>query len=110
MLSPRRLPLIANGREKGLSRVQLVGLIAGALTTGCFVPQLIRSWRTRSTRDLSWMYLLALSVGIVLWLVYGVMRADVPLVLANAVTLALVISLIVVKAMSDAAARGVERG
>jgi MtN3 and saliva related transmembrane protein len=56
------------------------------------------------------MYLLALSVGIVLWLVYGVMRADVPLVLANAVTLALVISLIVVKAMSDAAARGVGRG
>lgn len=90
--------------------MQLVGLIAGTLTTGCLVPQLIRSWRTRSTRDLSWMYLLVLSVGLVLWLVYGVMRADVPLVLANAVTLSLVISLIVVKAMADASARGVGGG
>ena len=90
--------------------MQTLGLIAGALTTGCLVPQLIRSWRTRSTGDLSWWYLLVLSVGIVLWLVYGVLRADVPLVLANAVTLSLVISLILVKALADSPARGAGRG
>jgi len=91
--------------------VQMLGLAAGMLTTGCLVPQLVRSWRTRSTHDLSWMYLLVLSLGIVLWLIYGVLRADVPLVLANAVTLSLVISLIVVKAIADASPRrSAERG
>ncbi len=82
-----------------------LGLIAGTLTTGCWVPQLVRSWRTRSTRDLSWTYLLVLGLGIVLWLIYGVLRVDAPLVLTNAVTLSFLISLLIIKAIVDAPGR-----
>jgi MtN3 and saliva related transmembrane protein len=76
-------------------------LLAGTLTTACWLPQLARSWRTRSTRDLSWGYLVVLAVGVALWLVYGVLRDDVPLVLTNMVTLCFLILLIVIKAIAD---------
>ena len=65
----------------------LLGLAAATLTTGCWLPQLVRSWRTRSAGDLSWLYLLALGSGIVLWLAYGVLTSDFVIVLANALTL-----------------------
>jgi MtN3 and saliva related transmembrane protein len=68
----------------------LIGLMAAICTTGSFLPQVIRAWRTRSTRDVSaWMFIL-LVTGNSLWLVYGALIGDLPLVIANLVTLALV--------------------
>ena len=67
----------------------LIGLAGGALTTLAFVPQVMKTWRTRQTRDISLGMWLALCSGIVLWLVYGVMIDDLPLIAANGVTLAL---------------------
>ncbi|MDX6739001.1 SemiSWEET transporter [Actinocorallia sp. A-T 12471] len=64
-----------------------LGLLAGALTTGCWLPQLLRSWRTRSTEDISWTYLALLGTGIVLWLAYGLMSDDLALIAANGLTL-----------------------
>ncbi|GAB2809602.1 hypothetical protein GCM10022221_03720 [Actinocorallia aurea] len=64
-----------------------LGLLAGALTTGCWLPQLLRSWRTRSTDDISWTYLALLGSGIALWLAYGLMSADLALIAANGITL-----------------------
>jgi len=75
----------------------LLGLAAATLTTGCWLPQLIRSWRTRSAGDLSWLYLLALGSGVALWMVYGLVTSDVVIVLANAVTLAAIVMLAVIK-------------
>ncbi len=49
----------------------MLGLTAGVLTTSCWAPQLFRSYRTRSTGDISWAYIAALGSGIVLWLAYG---------------------------------------
>jgi MtN3 and saliva related transmembrane protein len=76
----------------------LLGLAAATLTTGCWLPQLIRSWRTRSAGDISWLYLLALGTGIALWLVYGLVTGDAVIVLANALTLAAVGLLAAIKA------------
>lgn len=68
----------------------LIGLMAAICTTGSFLPQVVRAWRTRSTRDVSaWMFIL-LVTGNSLWLVYGALIGDLPLVIANLVTLALV--------------------
>ena len=68
----------------------LIGLMAAICTTGSFLPQVIRAWRTRSTRDVSaWMFIL-LVTGNSLWLVYGTLIGDLPLVIANLVTLGLV--------------------
>ncbi|MFC4532670.1 SemiSWEET family sugar transporter [Sphaerisporangium dianthi] len=74
-----------------------LGLVAGVLTTASWLPQLRRSWRTRSTDDLAWSYLVMLSAGVGLWLTYGVAVADVAVVAANAVTLAALGALIALK-------------
>jgi MtN3 and saliva related transmembrane protein len=67
--------------------VTAVGTIAGILTTIAFLPQVIRTWRTRSTADISLVMFLIYVTGIVLWLVYGLMLKDPPLIVSNAVTL-----------------------
>jgi MtN3 and saliva related transmembrane protein len=68
---------------------QLLGFAAGTLTTAAFVPQVVRAWRTRSVRDLSLAMLAIFTAGVVLWLVYGLMVGDRPLVVFNVITLAL---------------------
>jgi MtN3 and saliva related transmembrane protein len=75
----------------------ILGLLAGVLTTACWLPQLARSWRTRSTTDFSWLYLIVLTVGVALWGVYGVLRADAAVIIANAVTVCFLVFLLVIK-------------
>ncbi|WP_344450717.1 SemiSWEET transporter [Actinocorallia aurantiaca] len=65
----------------------IIGLVAGALTTGCWLPQLLRTWRTRSTDDFSWVYLALLTCGVSMWLAYGLARRDPVITIANALTL-----------------------
>lgn len=67
-----------------------IGLAAGTLTTLAFVPQVIRVFRTRSTRDISLPTFAALVLGTVLWLIYGIILGEVPLISANGVSLVLV--------------------
>ena len=64
-----------------------LGLLAGSLTTIAFLPQVIRTWRTRSTADISLVMFLILCTGIALWLVYGLVRCDWPVIIANGFTL-----------------------
>jgi mannitol-1-/sugar-/sorbitol-6-phosphatase len=68
------------------SMTTMLGLMAAVLTTSCWAPQLVRSYRTRSTGDISWIYLAALGSGIVLWLGYGTITGDTALVAANVAT------------------------
>ena len=70
--------------------VTAVGLGAGTLTTLAFVPQVARVWRTRSTGDISLPTFAALTLGTALWLTYGVLMDDIPLMAANSVSLCLV--------------------
>ena len=60
-----------------------VGLVAGLLTSIASLPQLIKTWRSRHVRDLSIWQPLLLSVGVALWLIYGILIRDIPLILAN---------------------------
>lgn len=80
------------GREddESMDAVTALGLAAGSLTTLSFAPQVLRAWRTRSTEDLSLAMLLVLLAGVLLWLAYGVVRGDLAIIAANAVTAALV--------------------
>jgi MtN3 and saliva related transmembrane protein len=78
-----------------------LGFAAAILTTSCWVPQLVRSWRTRSTGDLSWVYIAVLGTGIGLWLIYGVLLSDPAIIAANGLTLAAVSLLAAIKARSD---------
>jgi MtN3 and saliva related transmembrane protein len=74
-----------------------IGIVAGILTTGAWLPQVIKTWRTRSAHDFSWGYLALFATGVVLWAVYGVLRGDAAVTGANVVTIALVIGVIAVK-------------
>jgi MtN3 and saliva related transmembrane protein len=78
-------------------QVIIVGLLAGALTTISFLPQALRIWRRRSADDISYIALLAFIAGISLWLWYGVMLNSLPIILANAVTLALNLAILGLK-------------
>jgi len=66
-----------------------LGLVAGALTTIAFVPQVLRILRTRSAHDISWLLFGILAVGSALWLWYGVKVNSLPLVATNVITLTL---------------------
>lgn len=75
----------------------LLGLAAGACTTVAFLPQVIKAWRSRSTNDISLGMFLVMTFGIGLWLVYGIVIGDIPLIAANAVTFAFVLAILVCK-------------
>lgn len=80
-----------------LDFITVLGLVAGTLTTIAYLPQLIKTWRTKSANDLSWSMLITLCVGIVLWLVYGAYARDIPVLFANVVTLVLSSIILVLK-------------
>jgi MtN3 and saliva related transmembrane protein len=63
--------------------VTTIGYIAGFLTTLAFVPQVVRAYRTRSVKDLSWIWLFIFSTGLFMWLTYGLVLNDWPMILAN---------------------------
>jgi len=75
----------------------LIGLLAATCTTGSFLPQVIRAWRTRSTRDVSALMFALLVTGNALWLLYGVLIGDLPLVVANLITITLVTIILALK-------------
>jgi len=60
-----------------------IGLIAGLLTSIAALPQVVKTWRSRHARDLSIWQPLLLSFGVALWLIYGMLIGDTPLILAN---------------------------
>lgn|SRR5512133_2269698 len=84
-------------REKAVVNPTTLGLIAGTLTSIAAVPQLIKTMRTRHARDISIWQPLLLAIGIALWLIYGMLINDLPLILANIVPLACNVMLTILK-------------
>jgi len=80
-----------------METAQFIGLAAGTLTTLAFLPQVWHVWRTRQTRGLSLTWLLSFSLGLALWLTYGLLSDDLPVILANGITLLLCFCLIGLK-------------
>jgi MtN3 and saliva related transmembrane protein len=76
---------------------EVVGFIAALLTTAAFIPQFVRIWKTRSTRDLSWTMTGLFTVGVGSWLVYGILMGALAIIVANAITFALWIGIAVMK-------------
>jgi MtN3 and saliva related transmembrane protein len=68
---------------------ELIGFAAAALTTMAFVPQAVKSWSTRDLSGISLSMYGLFTLGVALWLLYGVLLGSWPIILANAITLAL---------------------
>ena len=66
--------------------VPIIGLLAATGTTISFLPQAIKTIKTKETKDLSVGMYVVLTTGVFLWLVYGIILNDIPLIAANAVT------------------------
>ncbi|KAF0224836.1 MAG: hypothetical protein FD176_1018 [Rhodospirillaceae bacterium] len=77
-----------------------IGAIAGGLTTLAFVPQVVKTLKTRQTRDISTAMWLSFCAGVALWLVYGLMLGAWPVIVSNAVTLALAATILRVKLLN----------
>lgn len=79
--------------------VEIFGMLGGGLTTISFIPQVVKTWKTRSTRDLSMGMFLLFTLGLVFWLVYGIYMNALPIILANVITLILALSILVMKVL-----------
>lgn len=77
-----------------MTLVDLLGTAAATLTTGCFVPQVVRLWRTRNAEGISLVTFAAFAVGVALWLAYGMILHAWPIILSNAITLVLAFAII----------------
>jgi MtN3 and saliva related transmembrane protein len=80
-----------------MNTVSLLGLVAGAFTTIAFLPQVIKTWRSRSAKDLSLGMFTIFTLGVAMWLAYGFLINDLPVILANVVTLVLASTLLFFK-------------
>ena len=73
----------------------MIGLVAAALTTIGFIPQAVKTIKTRNTQDLSLHMYIILTVGVFSWLAYGILTADLPVILANAVTSIFIVTILI---------------
>ncbi len=74
-----------------------IGFFAAFCTTFAFLPQAIKVYKTRSTKDISLYMFLIFTIGVLSWLLYGLIINDWPVILANAVTLVLSFFILIYK-------------
>lgn len=74
-----------------------MGIAAASLTTLAFLPQVLHTLRSRDTKGLSLMMYSTFSSGVLLWLVYGILLDEWPIIIANAITLLLALSVVWLK-------------
>jgi MtN3 and saliva related transmembrane protein len=74
-----------------------IGAAAAVGTTAAWLPQVIKTWKSKKAQDFSWGYLAMFSSGVALWIVYGILQRDPIIIAANGVTLSLVLSVAFVK-------------
>lgn len=77
--------------------IQLLGSTAGMLTTVAFLPQVVKTWRSRSAGDISTITFAMFAIGVALWLIYGLLLSLWPIVIANGVTLVLAAAILYFK-------------
>jgi len=80
-----------------MDTIVIVGYIAGILTTTAFVPQVVRAWKLKETRDLSLSMLILFAAGILLWTCYGFWTESLPIIAANVITFVLILVLLGLK-------------
>jgi MtN3 and saliva related transmembrane protein len=80
-----------------LNKVEWIGFMAGTLTTVAFIPQLLQVWRSRSAHDINLGTFCLFSVGVALWLAYGILLRALAVIISNAITLLLACAILVLK-------------
>lgn len=69
--------------------ISIIGLVAGLCTTASVIPQIVKSWKTKKTADVSPLMFAILLIGIILWIIYGILKNDFPIIATNGLALVL---------------------
>ena len=77
--------------------IEIIGYLAGTFTTISFLPQFLKTWKTKSTKDISLAMFLVFVLGVGLWLTYGLVIMDLPIIIANTATLCLAVPILLMK-------------
>lgn len=77
--------------------IQIVGLVAGTLTSSSLIPQLIKTIKEKKAQDVSVGMLLVLMLGVATWVAYGLLREDLPIIITNSFSLLLNITMLVLR-------------
>ncbi len=80
-----------------MAGIQILGLVAGTITSITFLPQVIHIWKTKSAKDLSLLMLLLLILGVILWLTYGLIVMDAAIIYTNSMVLTMSLILLFFK-------------
>ncbi|MEN2993933.1 MAG: SemiSWEET transporter [Thermodesulfovibrio sp.] len=83
--------------ESSINFSNIIGIIAGAITTSALIPQVLKIYKTKSAKDISLTMFIFMAVGISLWLLYGFLIKEFPIILANSVSLLLIGLIIIMK-------------
>ncbi len=84
-----------------MDNATFIGYFAGFLTTIAFIPQVLKTWKSKSASDLSLGMFSVFSLGVLCWLIYGILLAEVPIIFWNVVTLVLAVALLIMKLKFD---------
>jgi MtN3 and saliva related transmembrane protein len=77
--------------------IEILGMMAGILTTAAYVPQVFKTWRLKTAGDISLLMISLTSGGIFLWFLYGLYIGSLPVMIANFITCILTLSVLVMK-------------
>lgn len=80
-----------------IDKFEIVGLVAAFLTTSAYVPQVYKTWKTKSAGNISLTMYIAMFMGIILWLLYGIHINSFAMILANGVTAVLTLIILFFK-------------
>ena len=80
---------------------ETIGLLAALLTTTAFLPQVIKTWKTKSADDVSLLMFFLFILGVLLWCIYGLEIHAFPIIIANAITFLLALTIVVLKLIFD---------
>ena len=80
-----------------IDKFEIVGLIAAVLTTSAYVPQVYKTWKTKSAGNISLTMYIAMFIGIILWLFYGIHLNSLAMIVANIVTAILTLIILIFK-------------
>lgn len=84
-----------------MNLINILGIIAGTLTTVAFIPQVLQTWRSKSAKDISLGMFSMFSLGVFLWLIYGIYTQSLPIIIANSVTFVLALIILFFKFKYD---------
>jgi len=80
-----------------MDSITLLGFLAATLTTLAFLPQLLKIYNSKSAKDISLPSFSVFSLGVLLWLIYGILKSDIPIIIANIVTIMIAIAIVFLK-------------